>query len=278
MKIISLLSGGVDSTISTLILKKLKIFFYSIYIKTVCKKKEIIRCIEISKFINIKIKIIKDKKYKKILKKLIKNYKKNKSMNPDIICNKKIKFFFKNKIITTGHYAKKIKNKIKESIDKKKDQTYFLCELKKKKKVFFPIGFFLKKQIIFLCKFLIFKNNESSRGVCFLNNTKNIFKKNFSVIGQCAKTVGEKKYIYKKKGNNIFITKKKNTKLYKRIFYIKFKKNEKFDAKINSRSKKIKCFTCKGKIIFIYPVRNINPGQYIVFYKKKYLIGGYKIL
>ena len=61
--------------------------------------------------------------------------KKGRTPNPDVMCNKYIKFdMFVNKAkelgadyIATGHYARLIDNKLAKAVDKNKDQSYFLA-------------------------------------------------------------------------------------------------------------------------------------------------------
>ena len=87
--------------------------------------------------------------------------------NPDILCNKYIKFGFfkkyafekfKNSYIATGHYAQIRKTKngyfLIAAKDKTKDQTYFLCSLSQQqiKNVIFPLGKMYKKDVRKLAK------------------------------------------------------------------------------------------------------------------------------
>ncbi|MGX7589494.1 aminomethyltransferase beta-barrel domain-containing protein [Candidatus Vidania fulgoroideorum] len=317
-------SGGIDSTTSLFILTKLlysiNCFFFENNIKNefnnCSSKKEIIKCFKILKKINSKIKILNISKNfkKKIFKKIIKEYKKGKTINPDIICNKKIKFrYLKKKNCAFGHYAKKKKNKLKISSDKNKDQTYFIYKIIKNiKNFFFPLSNWKKKEVKYLINFLNLKCNKKSKGICFIYNNnffsfikkfikskgiifykkkkicnyKNLY---FQTIGQrLKKNINKKCYIYKKKYGNIFVVKNnKNTLLYKRKFEIKnfiIKKtiNKIYHAKYNSRSKLKKIFILKKKkkliINFIYPIKNINIGQSIVIYEKKYCIGGGEVI
>lgn len=78
--------------------------------------------------------------------------------NPDIMCNKYIKFdmFVKEALklgadyIATGHYARIKDGKLMKAIDHNKDQTYFLSQLSKKQlsNVLFPIGELEKKKFV----------------------------------------------------------------------------------------------------------------------------------
>ena len=83
--------------------------------------------------------------------------KKGRTPNPDIMCNKYIKFdmFLKYAqelgadYIATGHYARLENGKLLRGIDQNKDQTYFLSQVSRKQleKVLFPIGNMLKPDV-----------------------------------------------------------------------------------------------------------------------------------
>src|SRR5574344_1697956 len=83
--------------------------------------------------------------------------KKGRTPNPDIMCNKYIKFdaFIKEAYklgadyIATGHYARIKDGKLMRAIDLNKDQTYFLSQLSKEqlKNVLFPIGDIIKPEV-----------------------------------------------------------------------------------------------------------------------------------
>ncbi|AME13720.1 tRNA-specific 2-thiouridylase MnmA [Mycoplasma mycoides subsp. mycoides] len=117
----------------------------------------------------------------------IEEYKKARTPNPDILCNKYIKFdkflnYAINQLnadyIAMGHYAKVEFNKttnqyelIKAS-DTNKDQTYFLSQLNQKQlsKTLFPLANLTKEQVrkIALKQNLITANKKDSTGICFI--------------------------------------------------------------------------------------------------------------
>lgn len=100
--------------------------------------------------------------------------------NPDIMCNKYIKFdMFRKKAlemganyIATGHYARIQNGKLLRGIDDNKDQTYFLSQLSKKQleNVLFPIGNLQKKEVREIAKKhdLITATKKDSTGICFI--------------------------------------------------------------------------------------------------------------
>jgi len=106
--------------------------------------------------------------------------KKGRTPNPDIMCNKYIKFdmFIKEAeklgadYIATGHYARYKDGLLLRGIDDNKDQTYFLSEVPKEKfkNVLFPIGDMLKSDVrkIALEHNLITSNKKDSTGICFI--------------------------------------------------------------------------------------------------------------
>ena len=106
--------------------------------------------------------------------------KKGRTPNPDIMCNKYIKFdMFKKEAdelgadyIATGHYAIIQDGKLYRSIDKNKDQTYFLSQVSKKQleNVLFPIGKYTKPEIRKIAheQDLIVADKKDSTGICFI--------------------------------------------------------------------------------------------------------------
>lgn len=106
--------------------------------------------------------------------------KKGRTPNPDIMCNKYIKFdmFAKEAIklgadyIATGHYARIKDEKLLRGLDNNKDQTYFLSQVTKKqlKNVLFPIGGLQKSEVrkIATDYGLITAEKKDSTGICFI--------------------------------------------------------------------------------------------------------------
>lgn len=107
--------------------------------------------------------------------------KKGRTPNPDIMCNKYIKFdlFIKEAkklgadYIATGHYARIKNNKLLRAVDRNKDQTYFLSQLtpKQLKNILFPIGDLKKDKVrkIMAEKIsLSLSKKKDSTGICFI--------------------------------------------------------------------------------------------------------------
>ena len=106
--------------------------------------------------------------------------KKGRTPNPDIMCNKYIKFdmFAKEAkklgadYIATGHYAKIKDGKLYKAVDKNKDQTYFLSQVSKKQleNVLFPLGELTKPEVRKIAEEndLITARKKDSTGICFI--------------------------------------------------------------------------------------------------------------
>ncbi len=116
---------------------------------------------------------------------MIDGYRDGITPNPDVMCNKEIKFglFLKKALadgadyIATGHYARLRQGSdgqahLLKSKDKNKDQTYFLWTLKQDqlKHVFFPIGGYTKPEVRKLAKKFGLPTHakKDSQGVCFV--------------------------------------------------------------------------------------------------------------
>ena len=120
--------------------------------------------------------------------------KKGRTPNPDVMCNKYIKFdlFYKKAkelgadYIATGHYAKIIDGNLYKASDKNKDQSYFLAYVNKEifKDVIFPLQDIEKPEVrkIALENDLITAKKKDSTGICFIGerNFTNVFTELFT--------------------------------------------------------------------------------------------------
>ena len=113
--------------------------------------------------------------------------KRGRTPNPDIMCNKYIKFdyFIKEakklgaKYIATGHYARIEDGYLKRAVDLNKDQTYFLSQLSHEQleNVLFPIGDIEKPEVRRIAEEygLVTAKKKDSTGICFIGERN--FKK-----------------------------------------------------------------------------------------------------
>ncbi|WGH26668.1 MAG: tRNA 2-thiouridine(34) synthase MnmA [Candidatus Shikimatogenerans bostrichidophilus] len=237
-KVAIALSGGIDSSVSAYLLKKMGynligIFMYN-WSNNNCMWEDIRYAMLIANKLNIPFYILDlRKEYKKeVINYMYEGYKNCITPNPDIICNEKIKFgiFLEKALnlnvnyIATGHYVKKIKNKknifkLLCGKDFKKDQSYFLCRINQYQlsKCLFPLGNFKKKEVRKIALKLNFYNTykKDSQGLCFVGkiNLINFLKKKIKPnIGNIYYISSKKKKLKKK-------NKKKNE--YENIYYYK---------------------------------------------------------
>lgn len=119
-------------------------------------------------------------------------YEKGRTPNPDILCNREIKFDVFMKIalqlgadfVATGHYCRKSEEEIDGKIvykllvgkDINKDQSYFLCQLSQDQlaKSMFPIGELTKPEVRKIAKIadLITAEKKDSQGLCFIGKVR----------------------------------------------------------------------------------------------------------
>jgi tRNA-specific 2-thiouridylase len=116
---------------------------------------------------------------------LIEGYRKGMTPNPDIVCNREMKFgiFLQRALndgfqgIATGHYARRRDNSdgstdILEGLDAKKDQSYFLALLRQDQArlAHFPLGSLQKSQVREIARNADLPNaaRKDSQGICFL--------------------------------------------------------------------------------------------------------------
>ncbi|MGG6230687.1 tRNA 2-thiouridine(34) synthase MnmA [Tenacibaculum sp. SDUM215027] len=119
-------------------------------------------------------------------------YEKGRTPNPDVLCNREIKFDVFMDIalslgadyVATGHYCRKAEEiidgkpvyKLLAGKDTNKDQSYFLCQLSQEQlsKALFPIGELTKPEVREIAKEadLITADKKDSQGLCFIGKVK----------------------------------------------------------------------------------------------------------
>lgn len=115
-----------------------------------------------------------------VFKYFLNELEKGRTPNPDIMCNKYIKFdvFIKEAknlgadYVATGHYAIIKDGKVYKAKDQNKDQTYFLSQVSKEqfKNILFPVGDYSKDEIRKIAEEnnLIVYDKKDSTGICFI--------------------------------------------------------------------------------------------------------------
>lgn len=193
------MSGGVDSSVAALLLKKQGYDVVGVFMKFWADTKSISGknknhcCLQDARrdamrvCAKLKIPFLTwdfQKEFKRaVVDDFISGYKKGITPNPCVICNKEIKFglFMKKALkmradyIAMGHYVKLKKLSLFQAKDKNKDQSYFLWTLTKNqlKYCLFPIGDYLKPEVRQIAKKagLPVALKKESQEVCFVNDT-----------------------------------------------------------------------------------------------------------
>ena len=198
-KVVVGMSGGVDSSVTAYLLKHQGYDVIGVFMKNWEEKDDNGNCmaeedykdvIAVAEQLDIpyySVNFVKEY-WDKVFTYFLDEYKKGRTPNPDVMCNKEIKFkaFLDYAIklgadyVATGHYARivheekdgKIKSVMLRGIDDNKDQTYFLCQLSQKQleKVLFPIGEYTKPQIRGIAEKynLATAKKKDSTGICFI--------------------------------------------------------------------------------------------------------------
>ncbi|MDD2430616.1 MAG: tRNA 2-thiouridine(34) synthase MnmA [Firmicutes bacterium] len=191
------MSGGVDSSVAALLLKEQGYEVVGVFMKNwdetdpngVCTAQEdyddvrrVCDKIDIPYYtVNFETEY-----WERVFEYFLKEYQKGRTPNPDVMCNKEIKFkaflekalSFGAEYMATGHYAqigrgdKEDDYTLLRSTDLNKDQTYFLCYLQKEqlKRSLFPIGHLKKADLRELARKydLPVAEKKDSTGICFI--------------------------------------------------------------------------------------------------------------
>ena len=190
------MSGGVDSSVTALLLKQQGYDVVGVFMKNwddtdengVCTATEDYKDVaKVATQIGIPYYSVNFEKeyWDRVLTYFIDEFKKGRTPNPDVICNKEIKFKafieYANQLgadyVATGHYADLKRDEagnmhLMRAKDQTKDQTYFLSQLDHAQldKVLFPLAGYTKKEVRQLAKDagLVVADKKDSVGICFI--------------------------------------------------------------------------------------------------------------
>jgi tRNA-specific 2-thiouridylase len=189
------MSGGVDSSVAALLLKQQGYDVVGIFMKNwddtdengVCTATEDYEdVIRVCNQLDIPYYAVNFEKqyWDKVFTYFLEEYKAGRTPNPDVMCNKEIKFkaFLDHAMslgadyLATGHYAQVRENngtyEMLRGVDQNKDQTYFLNQLTQDvlAKVMFPLGHIDKKQVRKIAEEngLATAKKKDSTGICFI--------------------------------------------------------------------------------------------------------------
>src|SRR3989344_4550740 len=184
------MSGGVDSSVSACLLQKQGYEVVGVHLKcwnkNGCDEKEARDARLVANQLGIPFYVFDmEEEYKRrVVDYMIDSYRNGLTPNPDVMCNKEIKFglFLDTALsmgadfVATGHYARLVKEGGKSFIyqaeDKNKDQSYFLWTLGEEKlnKVLFPLGDIRKDEVRKIAKRakLHIADKKDSQGICFI--------------------------------------------------------------------------------------------------------------
>lgn len=195
------LSGGVDSSVAAYLLKEegydvTALFMINWHDKTGvidadCPWDEDVVFAElVARKLGIDFQVVdlSEPYRERVIDYMFSEYKKGRTPNPDVLCNREIKFdaflkaaeAYSPDFVATGHYCKKTSSEVDGTVvhhllagdDPGKDQSYFLCQLSQEQlaRTLFPIGHLHKKKIREIAKEqgLASADKKDSQGICFV--------------------------------------------------------------------------------------------------------------
>ncbi|MDO4435669.1 MAG: tRNA 2-thiouridine(34) synthase MnmA [Cardiobacteriaceae bacterium] len=189
------ISGGVDSSVSALLLKEAGYEVFGVFMKNweesfssgYCTLEEDIEdAKDVCETLGIKLHIVDFVKayHERVFAHFLAEYRAGRTPNPDILCNREIKFaelaLYAEQLgadfLATGHYARRAEQNgqavLLKGRDSQKDQTYFLSQITPQQlaKALFPIGELEKHRVREIAEQagLITFDKKDSTGICFI--------------------------------------------------------------------------------------------------------------
>lgn len=208
-KVIVAMSGGVDSSVAALLLKRAGFDVSGVFLKLASLssfKESEKRAKKVAKLLEIPFLVLDLRKEfkRRIIDYFLREYEAGRTPNPCVVCNKEIKFGLLLEkalklgadYLATGHYARlrrEIPNsksqilnyryKLLRGKDKTKDQSYFLWQLNQNqlRKILFPIGNYTRREVEKLAKKFKLPALKARKSVeiCFIQTTINDFLKRY---------------------------------------------------------------------------------------------------
>jgi tRNA-specific 2-thiouridylase len=189
------MSGGVDSSVAALLLKRQGFDVVGLFMKNwedddddeYCStRQDLIDCASVAEVIGVDLEVVNfSAEYKeRVFSAFLAEYSAGRTPNPDVLCNAEIKFkaFLDHAIalgakrIATGHYARVRESaggfELLRAVDSTKDQSYFLHRLNQGQlaRVVFPVGELKKTEVRTIAKEAGLHNfaKRDSTGICFI--------------------------------------------------------------------------------------------------------------
>lgn len=185
------MSGGVDSSVSAVLLKEQGYNVTGIYMKNWSQDLPGMKCpwaedladakrVAVQLDLDFEVWDFEAEYKQKVVDYMLAEFQKGRTPNPDVMCNQEIKFklFYEKALacgadhIATGHYARTDGKNLLRAVDENKDQTYFLYRMSDAAtaKTLFPVGAMEKPAVKQFAKAhgLDVATKKESMGVCFV--------------------------------------------------------------------------------------------------------------
>jgi tRNA-specific 2-thiouridylase len=228
-KVFVAISGGVDSSTALALLRDEGYDVTGVYFKTYkpdgnreyCRRQGM-DAQAVCKHLGVPFKVFElEEAYReKVFNYMIEGYKAGITPNPDVLCNREIKFGVFAKMafehgadyIATGHYVRKKEeeglSKLLEGVDEDKDQSYFLSQVRQEvlQRTLFPVGEYEKKEVRRMAEEydLLTADKKDSQGICFIGEEIDVkeFLKRYipeeegAVLSLTGETIGTHKGVH----------------------------------------------------------------------------------